>query len=74
MTRRFMRHPRMWPLATLLILVASGAAPLAEEPAAEAPDLRLLVVGLDGADWQIAAPLIDAGRLPHLGRLRKEGS
>ncbi|HKY32350.1 MAG TPA: tetratricopeptide repeat protein [Candidatus Polarisedimenticolia bacterium] len=35
---------------------------------------RILLVGLDGADWQIAGPLIDAGRLPHLARLRREGA
>lgn len=37
-------------------------------------DVRLLLVGLDGADWQIAGPLIDAGRLPNLARLRGKGA
>lgn len=30
---------------------------------------RLLLVGWDAADWQLMHPLIDAGRMPHLGRL-----
>ncbi|HZI93738.1 MAG TPA: tetratricopeptide repeat protein [Patescibacteria group bacterium] len=35
---------------------------------------RLLLIGLDGADWQIAGPLIEAGKLPNLARLRREGA
>ena len=30
---------------------------------------KLLVLGLDAADWQIAAPLMQAGRMPNLARL-----
>ena len=29
---------------------------------------RVLVLGLDGADWSVLRPLCDAGRLPHLAR------
>ena len=36
--------------------------------------VKILIVGLDGADWQIAEPLIAAGRLPHLQSLRDEGA
>ncbi len=35
---------------------------------------RLVIVGLDGADWRIAGPLMDEGRLPHLAALRSRGS
>ncbi len=41
---------------------------------AQSTGVRLLVVGLDGADWRIAGPLIAAGRMPNLARLRREGS
>ena len=34
---------------------------------------RLLLIGLDGADWNIMDPLIQAGRLPILGRLVRSG-
>jgi hypothetical protein len=34
---------------------------------------RLLVVGLDGADWSVLDPLLDKGRLPHLRRLIDDG-
>lgn len=35
---------------------------------------RLVVIGLDGADWQIITPLIERGALPNLARLMHEGS
>ncbi|MCP3980020.1 MAG: tetratricopeptide repeat protein [bacterium] len=37
-------------------------------------DARLLVVGLDGADWEILDPLLAAGRLPNLQRLIDDGT
>lgn len=36
--------------------------------------VKILLVGLDGADWQIADPLIAAGRLPTLARLKAGGA
>ncbi|MFI5271431.1 MAG: alkaline phosphatase family protein [Ktedonobacterales bacterium] len=35
---------------------------------------RVLVVGFDGATWDLITPLVEAGRLPTLGRLLGEGS
>ncbi|MEW6742522.1 MAG: tetratricopeptide repeat protein [Planctomycetota bacterium] len=34
---------------------------------------RVIVVGIDGAEWDIINPLIDAGKLPNLARLKREG-
>ena len=34
---------------------------------------RILVVGWDGADWDILDPLLAAGELPHLARLVERG-
>ena len=34
---------------------------------------RLLLIGLDGADWEIIDPLIAAGRMPHMQRLIASG-
>lgn len=39
----------------------------------EATASKVLVIGLDGADWSILDPLIAQGRLPNLGRLQREG-
>jgi Flp pilus assembly protein TadD/arylsulfatase A-like enzyme len=36
-------------------------------------DVKVLLVGLDGADWKIAEPLMAAGRMPNLLRLVNTG-
>lgn len=38
------------------------------------PDARLLIIGWDGADWNLLDPLLAAGDLPHLARLIEHGS
>ncbi|MEZ4766852.1 MAG: alkaline phosphatase family protein [Caldilineales bacterium] len=38
------------------------------------PGSRVLVVGLDGATWAIARPLMAAGRMPNLARLVAQGA
>ena len=43
-------------------------------PSSVKPRRRVLVIGWDGADWEIAKPLIEAGRMPHLAKLVKEGA
>ncbi len=35
---------------------------------------RTLVVGWDGATWEVIRPLVEQGRLPHLARLMREGA
>ncbi len=35
---------------------------------------RLVIVGVDGGDWLNLKPLVDAGRLPNLSRLLREGA
>ncbi len=37
------------------------------------PDAKVLLVGWDGADWKVANPLIDSGRMPNLARLVEQG-
>jgi len=72
---RPVRSLRLVPV-TLCLLLFGGPAPPAAPDSIPVTDtgIRLILIGLDGADWQIASPLIEAGRLPHLGRLRKEGA
>lgn len=36
--------------------------------------VRILLVGLDGADWQIIDPLVAAGRLPNFAALRRRAA
>jgi predicted AlkP superfamily phosphohydrolase/phosphomutase len=35
---------------------------------------RIVIVGIDGADWQVIKPLVDAGRMPAFARLLREGA
>ncbi|MBI4169407.1 MAG: alkaline phosphatase family protein, partial [Acidobacteria bacterium] len=59
--------------------VFEGAGSRAESsggamPPAEETGIRLLLIGLDGADWDLIDPLIRAGRLPSLARLVAGGT
>jgi len=36
--------------------------------------VRILIIGMDGMDWQIADPLIEQGLLPNLAALRERGA
>ncbi|MBT7865962.1 MAG: hypothetical protein HN763_06340 [Opitutales bacterium] len=40
----------------------------------EANDSKILVLGWDAADWAIAGPLIEAGKMPNLAKLIAEGT
>lgn len=40
----------------------------------DAPTRRVILVGLDGADWRLIDPLVEEGELPHFARLRQEGA
>jgi len=54
-------------LATLLVALGTGCAKRASQD-------ELWIIGLDGADWDILDPMIEAGELPHLAALRAEGA
>jgi len=68
-------------LAVGAIAVGAGAfvlllrrAPTASSSDSPSPELRLLLVGWDGADWDVLEPLIERGELPRLAALRGKGS
>jgi len=76
---------RPWPrrglagLAVGLALVALWPRPAPRAEAVRGPQVRLeapplLVIGLDGADWDWMEPLIGRGDLPHLASLRSRGA
>ena len=58
--------------------------PLADKQTADIPDLkqrplrpvaeRILIIGLDGATWEVLDPLIATGRMPHLKRFVETGT
>jgi len=65
-----------WAVLSALASVAPGPGLSAAVPPGpgNGPPGRIVLIGLDGADWQIAGPLIDQGRLPNLARLRGGGA
>lgn len=56
-------------LGSVAIVVLAGLVGCASP----APPTRLLVVGLDGATWDVARPMLAAGELPHLHALIGRG-
>jgi predicted AlkP superfamily phosphohydrolase/phosphomutase len=52
-------------LAAAFVLIAGCTKP--------PPPTRVLVVGLDGATWDVARPMLDRGELPHLRSLIAHG-
>lgn len=60
-----------------LALLACGEPPpppIPFAPGATGPARRLLLIGLDGANWEILRPLLDTGRVPHLAGLIAAGT
>ena len=70
--RRLLAVPFLSVLAVLpaLLLAACGGA---EPPAGTTPARRVLVVGWDGATFDLVDPLLERGRLPNLARLIAAG-
>lgn len=56
----------------LLILLLIGFSPFGCDDK-KAPGPKVLVLGLDGADFEIIKPLSEAGRLPNITKLMKSG-
>ncbi len=55
-------------LAAVLLIVCGPSDRVADT------GQKILVIGLDGADWQILQPMIEEGDMPVLGRLMREGA
>ncbi len=60
---------------TLLLLLAAGASSCAKTKLAELQprDRKLLLIGVDGLDFDLVKPLFDEGKLPRLAELRRRG-
>jgi predicted AlkP superfamily phosphohydrolase/phosphomutase len=56
-------------LVVLAVLAWLGAGCGGHRP----PPPKILVIGLDGADWHLIGPWMDAGKLPRLRAIRDEG-
>jgi predicted AlkP superfamily phosphohydrolase/phosphomutase len=66
----------MAPEVRILSLLGLSLAAACGEPAArpvESPPPRVLLIGVDGATWHVARPMVERGELPHLARLMERG-
>lgn len=61
---------RWWWLVLVAGAVALGAC--GGKKNAEPPG-KVLLIGLDGAEWDLITPMVEAGELPNLARLMNEG-
>ncbi len=77
-------RPRLVVAAALVavavgVAVDLGPAPPGAPVAAPGPEVAsparaaVLVIAVDGADWGVLQPLIDAGQAPHLAALQRDG-
>ena len=57
------------PRTASVLLVAALALAGCSAPA----PLRVILVGIDGGEWSVIDPMIEAGRLPAFARLRADG-
>ena len=54
----------------LLVLIGAGCG----EPSGPPPPAATTLIGLDGADWRNALPLLRQGKLPVIAALRRAGT
>ncbi len=59
-------------LAVLAMLATAALLPLAG--CGKKPQQEVWIIGLDGGDWDIIEPVMNAGRMPNLKKLRDEGA
>lgn len=69
-----------WGALGLLVLLSAylgikAAASLTGSPGEKMPEApQVILFGADGATWDVALPMIRAGKLPNLARLMKQGT
>jgi predicted AlkP superfamily phosphohydrolase/phosphomutase len=74
---RFFRSSALFLFATFVVAgisAAVGAERAEAQTAAPAKDARVVIVGFDGADADLAAKWMDEGKLPNLAKLREQGT
>ncbi len=65
---------RPWTRTAIALIIASLVASVFTGCGGRARiERRLLVVGIDGAEWSVLTPLLDQGKLPNLARLINSG-
>ncbi len=64
------RRMRAWRTLTLALFIL----PLFTSCSSRTPSAEVWLIGLDGADWDVLNPLIDAGKLPNIAALRNQSA
>lgn len=59
-------------VAVSFFLFCAACGPDTESSSAAAP--KVVLVGIDGADWSVIEPLLEAGELPVFEKMRREGA
>jgi predicted AlkP superfamily phosphohydrolase/phosphomutase len=57
-------------LLAVTALLALSCAPTSVEPV----ERRIMIIGIDGMEWDIMGPLVEAGRLPTFAKVMSEGA
>jgi predicted AlkP superfamily phosphohydrolase/phosphomutase len=70
-TNRLRTGAVLWTCCLLSVFAINGCGKKGPPATAAA---KVLLIGLDGAEWDLIRPMVAAGELPHLARLMKEGS
>ena len=68
-----MTHALMVMLMVGLVLI-SGCGGDEESASKSSSENKLLVIGIDSADWRLLKPMMDAGRLPHLAEFTAQST
>ncbi|MEN8006458.1 MAG: alkaline phosphatase family protein [Candidatus Krumholzibacteriota bacterium] len=69
---KMVHHGRFLFLLVSLSILLSGCGGQEQAPDPEAR--KLLVIGIDSADWRLLEPMMDDGRLPHLKAFMAQSS
>lgn len=65
---------KIWILLVITIIALSAGYVVIQKLFPPPSPEPLVLIGLDGADWNIIHPLLAAGKLPHLNKLIQAGS
>ncbi len=62
------------PLAIALFCAAALIATSCAPPSVEPVERKIMLIGIDGMEWDIMGPLLEGGRLPTFARVMSEGT
>ncbi|HEY6554673.1 MAG TPA: alkaline phosphatase family protein, partial [Vicinamibacteria bacterium] len=70
---RLPRRPLLRAAAALAVVLALGMS-LWTCARAEKPKQKVLLIGIDAADWSVIGPLLDAQKVPSFASFRDQGA